>query len=164
MPQPQLSREPQAVLAAGRDGHAEAVLDEEAPHDLSHRRIVVDHQHQARPRGPVRRGGGASAACSATSRGRRMLNVRPCPGALATVTSPPISQLVETSAWENSWKSRPICSSVRPIPVSITSNTMTSPPPDSRRTTRETVPRSVNLRALDSRLNSAVPPSRSEGY
>ncbi len=129
---------------------------------------------------PVRASAGAGAPASAavpsrastTSTGSRIVKVLPRPSALDTVTSPPMSEqsrrvsdspspvppkrrLVEVSAWENSWNRRPICSSVMPMPVSVTSNTSTSPPSAaSRRTASDTVPRSVNLHALDRRLNS----------
>jgi hypothetical protein len=69
--------------------------------------------------------------------GRRTVKVEPSPGVLVTVMSPPINRhslrliaspspvppncrIVDASAWVNSWNSRPICSSVMPIPVSET--------------------------------------------
>ena len=64
------------------------------------------------------------------------MKVEPSPGLLSTVMSPPIIwqkrlliasprpvppylRVVEASAWENSWNSLPICSSVIPMPVSV---------------------------------------------
>ena len=102
------------------------------------------------------------------------MNVLPRPGSLFTEMSPPIMRqsrrdsaspspvppyffAVEASAWEKSWKSLPICSSVIPMPVSATSKTISSEPragPHSRRAPSDTVPPSVNLQALLSRLKS----------
>ena len=102
------------------------------------------------------------------------MNVLPRPGSLVTAMSPPIMRqsrresaspspvppyffAVEASAWAKSWKSRPICSSVMPMPVSATSKTISSAPragAHSRRTASDTVPPSVNLQALERRLKS----------
>ena len=41
---------------------------------------------------------------------------------------PPYLRVVETSAWENSWNSLPICSSVMPMPVSVTAIVIQSRP------------------------------------
>ncbi len=99
------------------------------------------------------------------------MKVEPRPTSLATLMSPPIRRqkrremasprpvppyllAVEASAWLNASNSRSSCSGVMPIPVSLTRKTMVSPPPASRRASRLIVPRSVNLLAFDSRLNS----------
>ncbi len=101
-----------------------------------------------------------------------MVKVDPLPGALSTVTSPPIIwqkrrviaspspvppylRVVDASACENGWKSRPSCSEVMPMPVSLTRKTIRSSralAPGSRVTARVIVPRSVNLAALLRRL------------
>src|ERR1700736_6355182 len=108
-----------------------------------------------------------------TIRGSRIVNVEPRPGSLSTVMSPPIiwqNRRLITSpspvppyllavveeAWENSWKSLPICSAVIPIPVSATAMvTQSRPFACSWRASTVMVPRSVNLLALLKRFNSA---------
>jgi len=108
-----------------------------------------------------------------TIRGRRMVKVEPLPGLLSTVMSPPIKRqkcrliasprpvppylrVVEESACENSWNSRPICSSVMPMPVSVTAIVIQSRPSACcGRAAMVTVPFSVNLLALLPRLSSA---------
>ena len=101
------------------------------------------------------------------------MKVEPSPGLLSTVISPPIMRqkcrlmarprpvppylrVVEASACENSWNSRPICSCVMPIPVSVTPMVIQSRP-SSRCAcaVMVTVPFSVNLLALLARLSSA---------
>ena len=74
--------------------------------------------------------------------------MEPAPGALSTVTSPPIirqkwrvrarprpvppnRRVVDASAWVNASNRRPSCSGVIPIPVSATRNTSQSPAPPS---------------------------------
>ena len=102
------------------------------------------------------------------------MKVEPCPGALATVMSPPIMRqrrrliarpspvppylrVVEASAWVNSSNSFAICSGVIPMPVSeIAMVTQSRPPSSGRRLTSiRIMPRSVNLLALLARLSSA---------
>ena len=103
------------------------------------------------------RGRSADGAGSASARrrvrasaGRRMVKVEPCPGALATVMSPPIMRqrrrliarpspvppylrVVEASAWVNSSNSFAVCSGVMPMPVSETAMVTQSAPPSSGR-------------------------------
>ena len=69
---------------------------------------------------------------------------------------PPYLRVVEESAWENSWNSRPICSSVMPMPVSVTAMVIQSRPSSCCAcAAMVTVPFSVNLLALLARLSSA---------
>jgi hypothetical protein len=107
-----------------------------------------------------------------TSRGSRTVKSVPAPGVLSTDTEPPIISAnmrlmaspnpvppyllaVETSAWEKAWNSLASCSGVMPMPVSCTAKTISSPlpAPGSRLTRNVMVPCSVNLLALDKRLN-----------
>ena len=64
---------------------------------------------------------------------------------------PPYLRVVLASACVNAWNSRDICSWVMPMPLSATLISRSSP---LRFTTSRTVPFSVNLQALLSRLNS----------
>ena len=94
---PQLAREPQPLLAASRHRHPEPLASQIAPHQLAHRGVVVDHQHEAGARGALgdgRRGRAlpSPARAPSTSTGNRTVKVLPRPGALSTVTSPPISR------------------------------------------------------------------------
>ena len=108
-----------------------------APHQVAHRRVVVDHQHAVgcgagaprRARVRVMRGRARGRRARRCASGRqRTVKVVPAPGVLATVTAPPIMRqsrsvmarprpvppylrVVELSAWVNSWNSRPSCSS-----------------------------------------------------
>ena len=109
---------------------------------------------------------------SATTAGIRTVNVVPTPASLVTVIVPPIiSQnillitrprpvppyflAVDASACANALKRRPSCSGVMPIPVSRTVSSIQSTCPSVRRAPASvTVPRSVNLLALESRLKS----------
>ena len=68
---------------------------------------------------------------------------------------PPYLREVEASAWVKAWKSRPSWSGVMPMPVSVTRKVIQSPSGFASRVTwMATVPFSVNLDALDSRLKS----------
>src|SRR4029079_18027404 len=104
-----------------------------------------------------------------TAEGRYTVKVEPSPYTLVTVRSPSIRRqncrliarpspvppyllLVLASAWENASNSRPSCSLVIPMPVSETAKEMQSA--CARVTVNLIVPWSVNLAALDSRLNS----------
>ena len=95
-----------------------------------------------------------------------IVKVEPWPGVLSTAMLPPsISQkclviarpspvppyrrVVDASAWLKAWKSRPCCSSVMPMPVSLTMNEI-SPSPGL--TSSSTRPSWVNLPALLNRL------------
>ena len=107
----------------------------------------------------------------ATAVGRRTVNVEPEPIWLCTVTSPPIIwqkrrqmtrprpvppyfREVEASAWVKAWNSLPSCSGVMPMPVSVTWKVIQSSLPSAcRRTSSVTPPSSVNLEALERRLN-----------
>ena len=79
------------------------------------------------------------------SAGSLIVKTLPSPGTLWTVTSPPIIwqkrrvrarprpvppnlRVVEASAWVKSWKSLTILSGLRPMPVSVTRNTIHSLP------------------------------------
>jgi hypothetical protein len=68
---------------------------------------------------------------------------------------PPYLRVVEASACENSWNSLPICSAVRPMPVSVTATVIQSCP-SSRGDCAAivTVPLSVNLFALLAKLRT----------
>ena len=126
--------------------------------------------------GTLGRDAGSASARSGVraSAGRRTVKVEPCPGALATVMSPPIIRqrrrliaspspvppylrVVEASAWVNASNSFPICSGVMPMPVSEIAMVTQSRPPSSgqRLTSTRIIPRSVNLLALLARLSSA---------
>ena len=117
-----------------------------------------------------------SSSVATTTDGSHTENVVPLPDSLSTVTCPPIISakclvmaspspvppyffVVEASACMNGWKSRVICSSVMPMPVSDTRKlTPAAPFPSttaelSRATESVIVPWSVNLLALESRLN-----------
>ncbi len=106
-----------------------------------------------------------------TSAGTSMMKVEPSPGTLSAQIRPPIisvnrcarvrprpvppkSRVVESSACENSLKISPSFSYGMPIPVSVTLNTNQSLAPRvSRCVYRVMVPFSVNLAALEIRLN-----------
>ena len=120
----------------------------------------------------------ASTAClvtTVTTAGRRTVNVEPSPGALSTATSPPIIsqnrrviirprpvppyfRVVEASAWVNGRKSRASCSTLMPIPESLTRITNESAAPSragSRAAEIVIVPSWVNLLALLIRFKRA---------
>lgn len=66
---------------------------------------------------------------------------------------PPYLRVDDPSTWTNRWDSLSSYSAVMPMPVSTTWNTTWSRPSESSRPTdRVTVPLSVNLAALESRL------------
>src|SRR6185437_1222318 len=106
------------------------------------------------------------------STGIRTVNVEPLPQVLAIVTSPPInwhnlrlitrprpvlpySRPICASAWPKAWNTRPICSAVIPIPVSLISKSCQSrPAARSWRNRSRTRPSRVNFAALASRLSS----------
>ena len=80
----------QALLAPGGGEHPEALPGEGALQQVAHRRVVVDHQHRARPCPPRRAlvpaaGAGAEAVAAAAgpawgaTAGRRMVKVEPAP-------------------------------------------------------------------------------------
>src|SRR5262245_57752454 len=102
--------------------------------------------------------------------GRRTVKTEPLPGALATVTSPPIicaslrvierpspvppkCLAVEASAWTNSSNTFACCSGVMPMPVSMTANSIQLHPSEILRVRSETSPCLVNLQALLNRLS-----------
>ena len=138
-------REFEAALAVGGDFDAVAVLAERALHQVAHVGVVVDDEHRARAEcavaGRMRPTGRALRRCRGgsptTCAGSVTVKVVPLPGSLSTVMSPPIIwqnfrliarprpvppnlRVVEASACANAWKSRPICSGVMPMPVSLT--------------------------------------------
>src|SRR5665213_2407879 len=123
---------------------------------------------------PPRKAGAAGAGSGAGSdmrAGRRTVKTEPFPDSLVTVTSPPIIsakrrliarprpvppnfRVVEASACVKGVKSFSSCSGVMPMPVSVTAKLSHGAPALSGRvTSRRTVPFSVNLLALDKRLN-----------
>src|SRR5262249_17509126 len=104
------------------------------------------------------------------SAGRRTVNVEPLPSSLCTVTSPPIIRAslrvmarpspvppyrcsVVESAWVNSSNSLACCSSVMPMPVSATANSIQLRPSTILRTRSAISPCLVNLQALLRRLS-----------
>ena len=137
----------QRLDAVVRRFRRDAEQAELAHQDLAVDRMIVDHEHarhrrrraaqriRAAPARPAagRRGESAGAARSASV----TVKVEPLPGTLSTVTLPPISsasrrtierprpvppkrRVVEESACANGWNSRRRCSSLRPMPVSVT--------------------------------------------
>jgi len=112
---------------------------------------------------------------ASTILGRWIVKVEPRPGSLSTVMSPPIIwqkrlviasprpvppylQVVDASAWENSWNSLPICSGVMPMPVSATAIVTHSRPFSCPcRAAMAMVPRSLNLLALLAKLSRDSP-------
>ena len=103
-------------------------------------------------------------------------NVLPLPNSLSTPTSPPINfascfeiaspspvppycRVVVVSACSNAWNSLPICSSVKPMPVSLTEKWTSFPPSSSSCTRARTTisPFSVNFTALLQKLIRICP-------
>ena len=119
-------------------------------------------------------GEGSRDGASVTSIGSTAVNFEPWPYWLATVKSPPIIWqnlrliakpspvppnflVVDASAWLKVWNNLPICSAVKPIPVSVTAKARVGARTSrasraAERTRSVIVPFSVNLAALDSRL------------